>query len=369
MYKSFSKFNVFLLLFFVFVSCTKPKGTDPDPEPDPEIIIPSNLNLNISIVGQDANHPNGDGSGTINCSITATDAVKYGYRFGDGNEIESLDGNLQYTYTQEGTKDYTIYAVAYSKTGHSAITSKSISLYVTGELNLIWSDEFNTDGAPSSAKWTYDNGNGQSGWGNNELEFYTDRSENVIQQNGNLVITAKKEPYQGFNYTSARLKTQGKFSFTYGKVEVRAKLPAGTGVWPAIWMLGDNINTVGWPACGEVDIMEYVGYQPNVVHSAIHTTSSSGGTVNNHSYDLASAEEEYHVYSAVWSDKSIKFYVDDILHYTYTPSVYDDAHWPFYENQFLILNLAIGGNWGGTQGVDDSIFPQVFSIDYVRVYQ
>ncbi|HAG16238.1 MAG TPA: hypothetical protein DCG69_06895 [Bacteroidales bacterium] len=232
---------------------------------------------------------------------------------------------------------------------------------------LIWSDEFNNDGAPSTSNWNYDIGAG--GWGNGELQYYTSRSENVIQQSGNLVITAKKELYNGSSYTSARLKTQGKFSFTYGKVEVCAKLPSGIGVWPAIWMLGDNITSLGWPACGEVDIMEYWGYIPNVVSSALHTPSSYGNTINHHSYNLPTAEEEFHVYGMEWTTTQIRFYVDGILHYTYAPSVLNNDTWPYINNQFIILNLAIGGNTDGGQGVDDNIFPQQFLIDYVRVYQ
>lgn len=369
MYRSLSKYNLLILLFFVFVSCTKPNGDDPDTPDEPEIIIPSNVTLNITVVGTDASHPNGDGSGLIQCSATATDAVKFGYRFGTGTEIESVSGNVEYTYTQKETNNYTVYLVAYSETGHSTTISKEITVYVTSQMALIWSDEFDVDGAPSTTKWTYDIGTGSGGWGNNELQYYTNRSENVIQQGGNLIITAVKESYENSAYTSSRLKTQGKFSFTYGKVEVRAKLPAGTGVWPAIWMLGDNITSTGWPSCGEIDIMEYVGYQPNVVHSAIHTTSSSGNTINSHDYNLATAEEDFHIYGIEWSSTQIKFFVDETVHYTYQPSAYNDDTWPFYTNQFLILNLAIGGNWGGVQGVDDSIFPQRFIIDYVRVYQ
>jgi beta-glucanase (GH16 family) len=354
---------------FLFISCNGGSVDDPDIPDEPEVIIPSNVSLNIAVVGTDANNPNGDGSGLIQCSATATDAVKYGYRFGTGSEIESITGDIEYTYTEKETNNYTVYVVAYSSTGHMVTVSKEITVYVTAELALVWSDEFDTNGAPLTSKWNYDMGNGQSGWGNNELEYYTDRSENVIQENGNLVITAIKESYQGYDYTSARLKTQGKFSFTYGKVEVRAKLPAGTGVWPAIWMLGDDITTIGWPACGEIDIMEYVGYEPNEVNSAIHTPSSSGNTVNHASYDLVTAEEEFHLYGIEWTSTEIKFFVDDTLHYTYKPTAYNDETWPFTKNQFLILNLAIGGNWGGAQGVDDTIFPQQFMIDYVRVYQ
>jgi len=369
MYISLAKFNLLILLFFVFVSCAKPNADDPDPIDEPEVIIPSNLTLSITIVGADVNNPNGDGSGLIQCSAIATDAVKYGYRFGTGTELETTSGNMEHTYTEKETNNYTVYVVAYSKTGHSITASKEITVYVTSQMTLIWSDEFDIDGAPSTSKWNYDMGTGNWGWGNNELQFYTNRSENVVQKDGNLVITAIKENYQESSYTSARLKTQNKFSFTYGKVEVRANLPEGTGVWPAIWMLGDNITSIGWPACGEIDIMEYVGFQPNVVHSATHTTSSFGNTVNHDSYDLATAEEAFHVYGIEWTSTEIKFFVDETLHYTYKPTAYTDATWPFNKNQFLILNLAIGGNWGGLHGVDDTIFPQQFLIDYVRVYQ
>lgn len=359
----------FICLVLILSSCTKKTSGGNDNPVDPQIIIPSNLTLTITIIGSNSTNPNGDGSGEIQCIASATNAVKYGFRFGTGTEIESTTGNLNFTYTQKGTNNYTVYVVAYSQTGHTLTSSKDISVFVNSTPTLIWSDEFNTTGSPSTSNWNYDIGNGDWGWGNNELQYYTNRSENVKQENGNLIITAIKEAYQGYNYTSSRLKTQNKFSFKYGRIEVRAKLPAGRGVWPAIWMLGDNITSVGWPACGEIDIMEYVGYQPNVVHSAIHTTSSSGNTVNKHSHDLTTAEEDFHVYAIDWTSTEIKFYVDETLHYTYKPSGYNDSTWPFNKNQFLILNLAVGGNWGGAQGIDDSIFPQQFLIDYVRIYQ
>ncbi len=363
-----TKNSAFIIIIFLLFSCTKGNGEDPIPD-EPDIVTPSSLTLNITIAGASASLPYGDGSGAIQCSASATDAVKYGFRFGNGTEVESTTGTANYAFTEKGTNNYTVYVVAYSKTGHSIILSKNIDVYVTDTYSLIWSDEFDIAGSPSSVNWNYDMGNGQGGWGNNELQYYTNTSGNVIQENGNLVITAKKESVGGYDYTSARLKTQGKFSFTYGRVEVRANLPEGRGTWPAIWMLGDNITSAGWPACGEIDIMEYVGYDPNIVNSAIHTTSSSGNTVNHDSFDLATAEEEFHIYAIEWSSTEIKFFVDETVHYTYSPSSYTDATWPFNENQFIILNLAIGGNWGGLQGVDDSIFPQQFLIDYVRVYQ
>jgi len=364
--KQLTKVVFLSLLVLLCASCTKGNGSEPD-DPVDDVVFPSNLTLSIEVQGATDSQPNGDGSGTVSCTASATDAVSYGFRFGDGTEIESTDGLLEYTYTQKGTNDYKVYAVAYSKTGHSITTSKEVSVYVASP--LIWSDEFDTDGSPDPSKWNYDIGTGSGGWGNGELQYYTNRSENVIQTDGNLVITARKEDYAGSAYTSARIKTQGLFSFLYGRVEVRAKLPSGVGVWPAIWMLGDNITTVGWPACGEIDIMEYWGYLPNEVSSALHTPSSYGNTTNKHVYSLPTAEEEFHVYAMEWTETQIKFYVDDVLHYTYTPSAYNADTWPYTGNQFLILNLAIGGNSDGGYGVDDSIFPQEFLIDYVRVYQ
>jgi hypothetical protein len=166
-----------IIFLLIFISCTGESVDDPFAPPDePEVIIPSNLSLAITIVGTDANNPNGDGSGIIQCAATATDAVKFGYRFGTGIEIESISGNIEYTYTQKETNNYTVYVVAYSETGHTITTSKEITVYVTAELALIWSDEFDVDGIPSTAKWNYDMGTGSSGWGNNELQFYTNRS-------------------------------------------------------------------------------------------------------------------------------------------------------------------------------------------------
>ncbi len=186
-------------------------------------------------------------------------------------------------------------------------------------------------------------------------------------QNGSLQITALLENYGGSNYTSARIKTQGLFSFQYGRVDVRTKLPGGQGIWPANWMLGNNFTTVGWPACGEIDIMEYVGYNPNVVHGSIHTPSSYGATVNTATTYVANAETEFHVYSIEWDDTKIRFLVDDSEFYVYEPTVYNSDTWPFDAPFFLILNVAVGGSFGGP--VNNSIFPQTMEIDYVKVYQ
>lgn len=184
---------------------------------------------------------------------------------------------------------------------------------------------------------------------------------------GKLLITARNESYGGSNYTSARIKTQGLFSFQYGRVDICTKLPWGEGIWPANWMLGENFSIIGWPACGEIDIMEYRGSEPNIIHGAIHTTSSSGGTINHGTTTVANPNDEFHIYSIEWDDSKISFMVDNIEYYVYEPEVYNADTWPFDAAFFIILNVAVGGSFGGT--VNNSIFPQTMDIDYVRIYQ
>ena len=236
-------------------------------------------------------------------------------------------------------------------------------------LTLVWSDEF--DGSSvNSNNWTFETGSG--GWGNQELQNYTNGNNSEVVD-GNLVITARKvnDNTTVGSYTSSRMVTLGKQSFTYGKMEIRAKLPAGRGLWPAIWMLGNDISSIGWPACGEMDIMEYVGYDPDIVHSTVHTTSGSGGSGSGSSMSLPTCEEEFHVYGLIWTEEKLVFYVDDIdnVVHTYAPAVKTAENWPFNKPAFFILNIAVGGTWGGLQGIDNSIFPQSMLIDYVRVYQ
>jgi len=189
----------------------------------------------------------------------------------------------------------------------------------------------------------------------------------VKVEGGFLKITAKKESYEGSDYTSTRMKTQGKFDFTYGRVEVRAKLPTGGGTWPAIWMLGSSIGSVGWPACGEVDIMEHVGNNQGHVSSAMHTPSSFGGTVNHDSQFFDNVSSEFHVYAVEWTSEKMVFSVDDKVHYTYNPPTKNSSTWPYYEPQFIILNVAMGGGFGGT--IDSDFSSSTMEIDYVRVYQ
>ncbi len=358
-----------VLLFFI-TSCSGGGGTKPiDPPVEPVEITPSNLSLTISIVGADANNPNGDGTGTIQCSASATNAISYGYRFGTGSEITSSTGDIDFTYTDAGTNNHTVSVFAYSSTGNSINTSQDITVTVTPDSfsTLIFSDEFDTDGSPESSKWGYDIGTGNGGWGNNESQYYTSRSDNVIVEGGFLKIIAKKESYQGSQYTSTRMLTQGKFDFTYGRVEVRAKLPAGNGTWPAIWMLGANFSTVGWPATGEIDIMEHAGNRQGTVQSAMHTPSSFGNTVNHGDQFLSDVSTAFHVYTLEWTSEKMVFAVDGVTHYTYNPSTKNSSTWPFDAPQFLILNVAMGGTFGGA--IDPNFTTSSMDIDYVRIYQ
>ncbi len=244
--------------------------------------------------------------------------------------------------------------------------------------NLVWSDEFDTDGAINPVNWHHQTQlpNGGS-WFNGEIQHYTNRVDNAFVSGGFLNVLAKKETFtdQGFTkqYTSARLNS--KFAFTYGKVEVRAKLPFGVGTWPAIWMLGKNINedggywdiqgfdTTSWPACGEIDIMEHWGHNQNFVQSAMHTPSSSGATVNHGGQNNNTASIDYHVYTLVWSPEKMVFSVDGIVHYTYNPTVKNASTWPFFEEQYILLNVAMLPN------VTASFTQSAMEIDYVRVYQ
>lgn len=298
-----------------------------------------------------------DNSGNVSFKATATNAVSYEYDFGNGQYQTSNTGSVTYKYTASGT--YTVTVKAKSSTGKTISASTNVTITVA--LSLIWSDEFNTAGAPDPSKWGYDIGAG--GWGNSELQYYTNRVDNVLVSNGTLKIIAKKEAYSGSNYTSARLLSKGKFSFQYGKVEVSAKLPAGAGSWPAIWMLGDNFATAGWPTCGEIDIMEQKGSDMNRIYSTLHYLGHSGSGGIGSSFLINNVTTEFHKYGLIWSSTSLQFLVDDVVYYTFLNS----SSLPFNQNFFMILNLAMGGNFGGT--VDPAFSSALMEVDYVRVYQ
>ena len=237
---------------------------------------------------------------------------------------------------------------------------------------LVWADEFEKAGLPDSTKWGYDVGG--NGWGNNELQYYTSRrAENARVENGKLVIEARRDDYQGKRYTSARLLTRDKTMWTYGRIEAMAKLPKGVGTWPAVWMLGKNISTAGWPLCGEIDIMEHVGFDEGRVHGTIHSEAYNHGknTQKGSQIIITDVVSAFHLYAIEWTADQIEFFVDDKLYYTVQKSALGsgDAQWPFKQPFFLILNVAVGGNWGGQKGVDETIWPQRMEVDYVRVYQ
>ncbi len=241
--------------------------------------------------------------------------------------------------------------------------AKKTSKAKAKKMTLIWSDEFDVAGAPNPSKWGNDIGTGEWGWGNNEKEYYTNRKENVVIEKGILKIKAIKEDYKGSAYTSAKLLTKEKFSFKYGKIEVRAKLSTGVGTWPAIWMLGNNISTAGWPACGEIDIMEHKGSEVNKIYSTLHYPTRFGDNGDGNTINILNAHTAFHVYSAEWSATEIKFYVDNVLFKTFVNTNTS----PFHQNFYIILNLAMGGNFAGP--IDPAITNASMEVDYVRVYQ
>lgn len=239
----------------------------------------------------------------------------------------------------------------------------------TFESTPAWSDEFSTDGAPDPAKWGYDIGGG--GWGNNELQYYTNSANNAVVSNGRLLITARKELFSGSNYTSARLVTRNKGDFLNGRIEVSAKLPVGRGTWPAIWMLPTDWEYGSWPNSGEIDIMEHVGYDSNRVHFSVHTEAynHTKGTQKTTNRVIPGAMHEFHKYRVDWTPYAVRGYFDDQFMFEFVNEGKGSARWPFDKKFHLLLNLAIGGNWGGVNGVDDTVFPATYEIDYVRVYK
>jgi beta-glucanase (GH16 family) len=298
-----------------------------------------------------------DSSGNVTFTATAANAGSFDFDFGNG-VIQTVDsGKVTYKYLVSG--NYTVNVVASGSAGQAK--SGSVMVTVIVKAGLVWADEFDTPGAPDPSKWTFDTGGG--GWGNNELEYYTSRSSNVYISNGTLKIVANKESYMGSNYTSARMKTQGLASFQYGRIDVMAKLPASQGTWPAIWMLGNNINTAGWPACGEIDIMEQNGSQKNTIFGTLHYPTEKNPNGDGGTTTVATPNSAFHLYSTIWSATQIQLLVDSVVYYTLPNS----SGIPFNQNFFIILNVAMGGNFGGT--VDPAFTTDQMEIDYVRVYQ
>jgi beta-glucanase (GH16 family) len=338
-----SKAIVVVILLASLIACSK-KVTAPGD------VIPTNLTL-AAVVSS-------DNSGNVAFTATATSAVSFEFDFGNGIFQNVSSGIVNYRYPASG--NYNVTVKAKSSTGSIAV--KSISVQVNVALNLVFSDEFNTDGAPDPSKWGYDIGTGSNGWGNSELQYYTNRPDNVVISGGTLKITAKKESFSGSAYTSARILTKNKFSVKYGKIEVRAKLPVGTGTWPAIWMLGNNIDAVGWPASGEIDIMEHKGSDPNRVYGTLHHPGHSGGNGDGATTIISNASTAFNVYAVEWTATTIKFSVNGNVFYTFS----NNNTLPFNQPFFIILNQAMGGTFGGP--VDPAFTSSVMEVDYVRVY-
>jgi beta-glucanase (GH16 family) len=322
-----------------------------------------------------------DGSGLVNFTAKAANADRYYFNFGTSANEEgtrSPDGNVSYTYTSSGT--YTVKVTAYSPDNKSAVITKTISVRVSpsGEENtspenypgmtLVWRDEFNGT-TLNIGDWTFETGTGNNGWGNNELQYY--RQENLSLADGFLTITAKRESFGGREFTSSRIKTQDKKTFRYGRIDFRAKLPKGKGIWPALWMLGNNISTVSWPSSGEIDIMELVGGgagKDNTVHGTIHydnngTYANNGGSLTLPTGDFS---DKFHVFSLVWDANSLKWFVDDVQFHSV--DITSPALSEFNNQFFLLINLAVGGNWPGSPDAS-TVLPQKLMVDYVRVFQ
>lgn len=237
------------------------------------------------------------------------------------------------------------------------------------ETTPVWADEFDYSGKPDPTKWGYDIGG--SGWGNHELEYYTSDEKNASASNGKLTITAVREVKEKNQYTSARLTTKNKGDFLYGRFEIKAQLPAGKGTWPAIWMLPTDNAYGGWPKSGEIDIMEHVGYDQDKVHITVHTQAFNHtiGTQVGKNRTVENASTAFHIYRLDWTPYAVRGYIDDQKLFEFVNSGKSTDEWPFDRRFHLLLNVAVGGDWGGSQGVDSSIWPQSMIVDYVRVYK
>ena len=342
-------------------------------KPIDQVILPQNLTWKIDY----ASAP----KGKVTVTMKADNANYYSAIFSDlngDNAIETPTGIASYTFSKDGNYLLTIKAhtsaADYIK-ATDTIRIEAVTLndgYITPSsysgYKLAWADEFSGETLDLSS-WGFDVGNGSSGWGNNEWQYYTSGNANCTVANGKLTITARKESQGGYNYTSARIKTQGKREFQFGRIDIRARLPKGQGIWPALWMLGANFSTVGWPVCGELDIMELIGHQPNRVHGTAHFGAAPPSTQRTASYGLSSGNfsDAYHVFTLKWENNLVEWYVDDVKFHTLTPANTGGIY-PFNQKFFFIFNVAVGGNWPGYPDAT-TVFPQTMEVDYVRVFQ
>ncbi len=362
------RFFCFFALLLLHFSCGSSQSNTPD------VLPPSNLT--ITVVSNE--------NGRVEILAKAQSTNFYDFQSGEAKQttpIQANDGRFIYTYSQAGT--YTVKIRAFSTPTVSVEATQSLTIniknttgiptagYTTPESHqgyrLAWKEEF--DGNALSNDWKYEIGTGNGGWGNNELQYY--RSENTSVENGMLIITAKKENFSGQEYTSSRIITQGKRNFKYGRIDIRAVMPEGQGLWPALWMLGESISTVGWPRCGEIDIMEMIGGQPTndrTAYGTVHWDNNGSYASFGKNYIKPSGKlsESFHVYSIIWDEKTIKWYFDDILYNTIdtTPAALSE----FQESFFFIVNVAVGGKWPGSPN-ESTKFPQRMAVDYIRIFQ
>ena len=359
-------FFVFLAIGILIISCRKP-------EPKTEAVLPTNLQVTVDVLED----------GLVQVEALATNANFYTISFAENSNdvtFESTDGLASHSFSASGT--YSILIKAHTSYADYIDITKSVNIDIDEEsafsegystplvypgYTLVWSDEF--DGTALSSDWTYDLGTGDWGWGNNELQYY--REENAVVEGGLLVITAQEQIINSSNYSSSRIKTQGLKSFQYGRIDIRAKLPKGKGIWPALWMLGDNITTASWPNCGEIDIVELVGggsANDKKIYGTMHwddngSYASYGG---NNSLNSGIFADEFHVFSIIWNSNSIEFLRDDLQYHSADISPAQLSE--FHQNFFLIFNVAVGGNWPGNPD-ETTDFHQVMYVDYVRVFQ
>ncbi|MEH6678893.1 MAG: glycoside hydrolase family 16 protein [Sediminicola sp.] len=365
--------NIALLILILMFSCSAGNS-----EP---ASIPSEMNIETTLVGASDILPNGNGSGIVQISVSAKNAVRYAFRIENGDLQESPTGSIEYVFTKEGTHSYPVSVWAYSDSGEFITNTVTIEVFKSDEAfaTLVFSDEFEYEGSPDSERWHHqvippNNGS----WHNAELQHYTARTDNSFVSDGTLKIVAKKEQYSTGgstkSYTSARLNS--KFAFTYGRIEVSAKLPVEAGTWPAIWTLGansgetgnyfgDQYGSVGWPACGEIDILEQTGGDKNTTITHFHWGDTNTGEYKHAGAtpSVPTATSDFHLYSLEWTSSTMKVFVDDALVFE-LPNTPDK---PYSDPQYVLLNLAMGGTLGGE--VPENFTDSTYEIDYIRIYQ
>ena len=368
-------FSILFLVaaFFMVVSCSSDSDTSSNDNTGNQSNGVSNLEVNVTIQGEDEENPNGDGSGVFYGNATADNAVSYGFRIGNsGEESQNTTGEFSFTLTNQGLNQFPFYVYAYAEDGSSISKITNLAIDVEGNGGsgnndvLVWSDEFDGTGSIDSSKWTTETGGG--GWGNQEEQIYTSSSNNVRKEQNVLKIKVRKEA--NGTYTSARIITEDKFEFKYGRVEIRAKLPSVQGSWPALWMLGANLRDpgVGWPQCGEIDIMEQFENK-NSVHSTLHWKRANGERALYGENTTNATSSNWHVYALEWTPTSIKSYLDGNEFFSMNISGVD-PYYPFNEDFFFIFNVAMGGTNGGV--IDPNLqqgFVDAMEVDYIRVYQ